>query len=279
MKSVILLLTVVSVAFALNADPPINYALIQGWYNERATFYYNFGNNSAVVNGQVQPCNLYSLVTGFDANNNPIPVAGQHNIAPAVPGNPIYSDLWQIIFLTVPATYVANTVKDATVAVASFTTQTTGPLVNCPVVPIGSTLLGGGPNITLGWYQNTTINYFNFGPNQDFEIPIIVFPAIATQLHIVDQIPGQSGYSSFWAVNEYTAPSGYVPNTYKSFQDIAQANLGNPIVPGLVLNCPIISTDPVPSTTGSSTTGSSAATSLIPSVMLFSIVALMKLLF
>jgi len=158
------------------------------------------------------------------------------------------------------------------VALSLFTVSSVvGPTVNCPVVPINSTLAGGSPNITLGWFQNQTINYFDFGPNTASVVPIEVFPGITAQHNIIDAIPTDPGYSAFWLVEEFTAPAGYVANTYKSFTDVANANLGSPVIPNVIVNCPVISTDPAPpaSTTANyppaSTTAKSGVSQLIPS--------------
>src|SRR5438094_3616937 len=85
-------------------DPPKTFALTQGWYRDRETFYYDFGMNTPPVNGAqaVATVPIYVLVTGFDASGNPQPVAGQHNIIDVVPGDPGYSDLWSLTFVTVP---------------------------------------------------------------------------------------------------------------------------------------------------------------------------------
>src|SRR5215212_3855373 len=54
-------------------DPPKTYALVQGWYDGRATYYYDFGGNSPALNNAqaVAQAPIYVLVTGFDANGQP----------------------------------------------------------------------------------------------------------------------------------------------------------------------------------------------------------------
>jgi len=175
-----------------------------------------------------------------------------------LPGDSAYSDLWQITFVTVPGTYVANTIMDVTTLLAFSSTTTLGPLVNCPVVPIGSSFASTGPGITLGWYKNQTINYFDFGPSVSYSIPIYVFPNVSGQYNIIDQVPGDPGYSAFWNAVVYTASNGYVANTYQSQAEVDAAKLAYSNGPQAI-NCPVYKVDP-PSTVNPSTSGTPANT-------------------
>jgi len=174
-----------------------------------------------------------------------------------LPGDSGYSDLWQIIFVTVPGTYVANTIMDVTTLLAFSSNTTTGPLVNCPVVPIGSSFASTGPGITLGWYKNQTINYFDFGLSVSYTIPIYVFPNVSGQNNLIDQVPGDPGYSAFWNAVEFTAPNGYVANTYKSQAEVDAAKLASINGPQAI-NCPVYMVDPL--STANPTSGAATAT-------------------
>jgi len=223
------------------------YPHVVGWYKERASYYYDFATNGVPLSADMQTvltAPLYVLVTGYE-NNNPIMVAGQHNIANATRGDVGYSDLWQIYFLTVDAGYVANTVRDADTALSMWgATRMTGPLVNCPVVEDGSTLAGGELNITYGWCRNVSIQYFDFGVSVNFVIPLYTFPGVANQNNIIDAIPSDnSSYSAFWSIYSVTPSASYVANTYKSFQDVANAGI-TPMSLNSVRNCPVVKTDP-----------------------------------
>ena len=56
---------------------------------------------------------------------------------------------------------------------AGYTVEATDMIVNCPIVPEGSTakyrLHGDDPGLTRGWYNGKVIFYFNF-----FEKPLMV---------------------------------------------------------------------------------------------------------
>lgn len=49
---------------------------IDGWYKGKDVKYYDFGGNSPSDGTTVSTANLYVLVTGFDTDGNPQPVAG-----------------------------------------------------------------------------------------------------------------------------------------------------------------------------------------------------------
>jgi LPXTG-motif cell wall-anchored protein len=234
-------------------DPPKNYELVQGWYQGRQTFYYEFGMNTSLTSdGQsVQPAPIYVLVTGFDADGNPQPVEGQHNIVDVIPGDEGYSDLWQVMFVTVPADYQANTITAAAdVLSGGYEITEAGVFVNCPIVPAGSTLAEGG-DLVQGWYKGQEVYYFDFGPNTDKPAPIYAFVTgfdsddnpqfVEGQNNVIDVIPGDEGYSAFWNVNLVVVPADYQANTITSADEVLAA--GYDIMPtALLVNCPVVRT-------------------------------------
>lgn len=236
-------------------DPPKTYPLVQGWYEGRATYYYDFGGNSPALNNAqaVAQAPIYVLVTGFDANGQPQPVAGQHNIIDVVPGDAGYSDLWSVMFVTVPSSYQANTVRSADdVRKAGYPIKATAMTVNCPVVPLNSQLSEGQPGLTMGWYKGREVHYFDFGANSDHTAPIYAFITgldakgqpqfVPGQHNIIDVLPGDAGYTAFWDVNLVEVETTYQANTITSADDVLKS--GYPILhPGLVVNCPVIRTD------------------------------------
>src|SRR5213075_1587084 len=115
-------------------------------------------------NFDVQPTAPAPIYVLFRAGET-APVAGQLNIVDVVPGVPGYNDFWQVQKVTVPAGYVANTVTSrAEITAAAFPVEATAMLVNCPVVPDGSTatlrLGGGSAALMSGWYQGKIVKYF-----------------------------------------------------------------------------------------------------------------------
>jgi hypothetical protein len=67
-------------------------------------------------------------------------VQGQLNVIDALPGEIDYNDFRRVIRVTVPGDYVADTVASLEdIADAGYPMEATDMIVNCPVVPAGST--------------------------------------------------------------------------------------------------------------------------------------------
>ena len=90
------------------------------------------------------------------------PVDGQLNIIDVIPGDAGYNDFWHVNKVTVPADYAANTVASLQeISYAGYTITTTNMIVNCPVVPEGSTANlkygGGSSELIRGWYRDKVV--------------------------------------------------------------------------------------------------------------------------
>lgn len=222
--------------------------------------YYNFDVQTT------DPAPIYALFReGEDA-----PVSGQLNILDVLPGDPRYNDFWVVQKVTVPADYVANTVTSvAKIYDSGFEIEPTNMLVNCPVVPEGSTAslrfkADESPELTHGWYRDQVVYYFNFseamlapaagkvptspifvtfnvnpdqpdgGPASGFEVE-----DGTDQTHNVPAtVPGKPGYSPLWAVHIYDNAD------FASVMDLGTASAANILEPnGPTVNCPIVSVE------------------------------------
>src|SRR5205085_2531601 len=103
--------------------------VVQGWFARKSLHYYDFGPAPAAT------ADIYAFITGFDGNGNPIFVKGQHNVVDSVPGKPVYSPLWQVVFVTVPKNYMPDKDRDYKCLIKDhFTFTPTKILVNCPII-------------------------------------------------------------------------------------------------------------------------------------------------
>lgn len=102
-------------------------------------------------------------------------VEEQLTILDAIPGDEGYSDFWQIYNVTVPANYKANSITSFQDIIDNkYPTETTNKVVNCPVVPKGSSaqkryLPGEDNQIQRGWYKSKIVYYFSF-EEKDLEL-------------------------------------------------------------------------------------------------------------
>lgn len=220
--------------------------------------YYNF---------DVQPLTPAPIYVLFKPGASD-PVAGQHNIIDVIPGDANYNDFWQIYKVTVPSDYVANTITSyQEILDKGYTITKTNSLVNCPVVPKGSTatkrLPAGSDNtLTIGWYKDKTVYYFNFfekslsvtangqvpvapiyvtfntNPNQSGGGPASGFKTEqgSIQTHnVIAALPADAAYSPLWAVVAYDNSS------FTSVKDLPTAQAAPVLVPNAgYVNCPVV---------------------------------------
>lgn len=187
--------------------------------------YYNFDVQPTA------PAPIYVLFREGDT----MPVAGQLNIVDAVPGDAGYSDFWRVNKVTVPADYTANSIGSLkAIQDAGYPIEQTRTLVNCPIVPDGSTathrLSGNDTGLHMGWYRNKVVSYFTFSEapltaTDDGMVPVspiyVAFnvnpgmpkggPASGFKMamgtmqthNVVATLPGDMEYSPLWLVNPY----------------------------------------------------------------------------
>jgi hypothetical protein len=215
--------------------------------------YYNFDVHSTT------PAPIYV----FFKPGATAPMSGQNNIIGTIPGDAGYNDFWIVKKVNVPDTYVGNTITSETAVLsAGYTIESTNIIVNCPVVPFGSTAArsktAGTPSaLTLGWYKDQAVAYFNFdeaaitavsgrvpispiyvmfndnaaGPSSGFKTE-----AVNTMLthNVLETIPGDATYSPLWnvfVINNMNFNGVTNLTTAKSFTSTAA---------GATVNCPVV---------------------------------------
>jgi len=187
--------------------------------------YYNFDVQSTT------PAPIYVLFRRGES----APVEGQLNIVNVIPGDEGYNDFWQVIKVSVPTDYVANSIASADDLMGmGYRMEKTSTLVNCPIVPAGSKashrLKGNDTGLHMGWYRDKIVTYFTFGeaplevtasgsvpvspiyvafnvnPDQPNGGPASGFKTVmgSDQTHnVVATLPGDPGYSPLWFVSPY----------------------------------------------------------------------------
>jgi hypothetical protein len=214
--------------------------------------YYNFDVMSA------DPAPIHAF---FFESGDPVP--NQLNVVGVVPGDVGYNDFWRLVRVTVPDDYIANSVQD--ISTAGLDTEVTDILVNCPIVPGGSTAdlrLGGeDPGLVQGWAAGEIVHYFNFGeaplsvtaqdevPTSAIYVTFNVNPdqpgggppsgfmveGGTWQTHnVLEKLPGDVGYSPLWAVFPYDNAS------FGTVVDLATAQAATSFGFAALVNCPVV---------------------------------------
>jgi hypothetical protein len=200
------------------------------------------------------------------------PVAGQLNIIDVIPGDVGYNDFWHVHKVTVPADYVANTVTSAEeLMLSNFSIERTNRIVNCPVVPEGSTAnlrynQNENNGLVRGWYRDQIVFYFSFEEKQlkvnmpaeghpevplsDIRVSFNINPGEtgggpasgfmtemgSEQTHnVVQTIPTDETYSPFWDVDVYDKADFDMVSDWPSAQSATLLAAGVALV-----NCPVV---------------------------------------
>lgn len=221
------------------------------------------GEQATYYNFDVQPTAPAPIYVFFQPGAE-APMAGQLNVIDVLPGEPGYNDFWVVHRVDVPADYVANSVTSLDeITAAGFTVTPTETIVNCPVVPDGSTAslrVGEGtPDLISGWYKGQIAKYFEFGeaplsgaavPTSPIYVMFNVNPDAADpasgpasgfraedsgQTHnVLATLPGDAGYSPLWAVNILDNMA------FDAVGDLASAAAAPSLAAGPNVNCPVV---------------------------------------
>jgi len=226
-----------------------------------------FGPTGQVVeyyNFDVQPVDPAPIYVLFRAGES-TPVSGQLNIIDVLPGEAGYNDLWQMVKVTVPSNYIANQVASFNeINDAGYALEPTTNLVNCPVVPEGSTASkrvgGGATGLIQGWYKEKVVSYFTFdekalmatggdvptspiyvcfninpsapggGPSSGFKVE-----TGTSQTHnVLATLPSSASYSPLWSVNAFDNAD------FAKVDDLPTAQSAVSVGTGLAtVNCPM----------------------------------------
>ena len=224
-----------------------------------------FGPQGQVVryyNFDVQPTAPAPIWVLF-RDGSSTPVEGQLNIIDVIPGDAGYNDFWQVVRVTVPVDYLANTATSIQDLLdAGYAMETTNTLVNCPVVPEGSVASEGtGANgLSQGWYKDQLAFYFNFSeaplsvtagavPTSPIFVAFNIDPdqpgggpasgfmhqGSSSQSHnVLATLPSDAGYSPLWGVMPYDNGS------FAEVRDLGSAQAAPSFGFAATVNCPVV---------------------------------------
>jgi hypothetical protein len=220
------------------------------------------GANVTYYNFDVQPSAPGNIYVFFKSGAT-TPIAGQNNIIPTIPGDAGYSDFWLVNKVTVPDSYVPNSItSEAAVLASGYTLTKTNSIVNCPVVPFGSTasrssVSGTASALTLGWYKDMAVAYYTFSeaavtttsaglvplspiyvifannssPANGFKVETVNM----SQTHnVLATLPADATYSPLWNVNVIDS------SHFSMVTNLTTATSFTSMAAGATVNCPII---------------------------------------
>ena len=215
------------------------YAVESGWFDGQPVQYYNLGANTYLrpddpTRVGVDP--VWVFATGVNPDGSPVKLEGQDNLFNSSPGDPVYSDLWQVYFVTPAEGYVPNSITaSGDLATSGMKIEKQAMLVNCPIVPPDSSLADNAPPLLKGWVNGQPVAYFDFGvtssrPGRVYAL-VTAFdtdgsPQLVPGQHFVfDSSRTSGGYSDFRVVHWVTVDSGYKADSIRAAEDIDPAKV------------------------------------------------------
>jgi hypothetical protein len=247
--------------------PNTAYKLFHGWDKGRALQHYTFNISNVGPNPvNVAPvAAIYKLV--LNVNDDPHNTT-QASIIDSIPGDPGYSDLWQIVKVVVPPGLPVVKSFEALAALQANKTVSFNPTevyVNCPVVGAASTLENPSDAVYVtGYYQNYNVSWFDFGPNPNGNATAPLYHVLINNstTELTDSVPGDASYTAFWNIFIVKPIAADLSTNYTSVTQISKDNV---TFAGIVANCPITKFDASAVSTSSS---SGSAKIMFPSLAL-----------
>lgn len=234
---------------AAPAEASIIYRVVEAFYEGQQVYYYTFKNGTPVLDdgAAVETGLQYRLVD--EAGE---PVEGQHDLITVGAFASGYSDLREIVEVTVPPDYEANSITSVQeLLVEDWPQQPTGELYNIPVVFDNAVLQGRDHDPINLWLNGETVTAFNFGQNPAETAPIYVLvegfdddgsPIRIGHPSVIEIMHDDEGYSDFWQLVFVTVPADTEPNSIRSIDELLA--VATELTPSeRVINCPAIGLD------------------------------------
>ncbi len=204
-----------------------------------------------------QSAPVYAFVYASDPTRR---VKGQLSIFDRIPGEDGYTDFWQMVNVLVPDDYEPNSVHSLDdIKAAGFELERTGTIINCPIVPYGSTAELANRSPT-GWYKGKHVSYFVFDKTESsvvnpgpLDVPYAVVrvifedndpskgmkrePDTGNTHNVFDTLPGDLLYRSLWRHDFVDEAEFDSVSDWKSSKAARGADID---MDNILVNCPVV---------------------------------------
>lgn len=240
-----------AVAPETNNSGDVAYARHDAVSEGQSVAYLDFGTATPLSgDGTVPVAPIWVFIDGFGDDGRPRMSTTHPTVVDVVPGDPGYSDLWEVQFVLVPAGFDGDLRSLEELNASGLLTMPSGMLVNCPLVPAGSTT-SEGHSLRPGWYRGEQIHYFDLGitgitAGDVYEFITDVtnplgYGAIRTVAPPLIVLPeGDGPTAQFFRVHEVIVASAAEAESIDSFDDLSALGL-EVRATGELVNRPLIS--------------------------------------
>lgn len=234
----------------LSSQYAMEFDLHPGWFRDRPISYYDFG----VTPQPTQVGRVLWPIYGFDARGNPVAITGQRPIFSSIPGVSPYSGFWRLTYVVTADHVRPNDLRDEAAVDALIrqhraNVRMVDGVMNLPIVPRGSHLVGDSTPPSYGWYAGREIQYFDFGRASVAPVPLFVFtrgtdstgaPAfLREQSNVADTIPVRGPFPDLWSIQFVQVDSTYPPNKWRNASAVVGGGASITSAHSL-RNCPIV---------------------------------------
>ena len=148
---------------AVEGSTDVTYPRREATVDGERVAYLDFGDATPLTDdGAVAVAPIWVFIDGFEADGRPQMSSEHPTIVDVVPGDPGYSDLWDVQFVIVPEGFEGDLRSIEDLNASGLTTVPSGMLVNCPLVEADATS-SEGHSARAGWYRGEQIHYFDLG--------------------------------------------------------------------------------------------------------------------
>jgi len=187
-------------------------------------------------------------------------VEGQAPVFDVIPGEEGYNDFWQMVQVLVPDDYEVNSVRSLNdIENSGYELVWTGMIINCPIVPYGSTAKLANRN-SVGWYKGKHVQYFSFESLEttvvnsgSIDVPYAVVrvifedndPAKGMKLdpdtgkthNVFDTVPGDELYRALWRHDFVDAADFDSVHDWESSLAASEIDV---VMDNILVNCPVV---------------------------------------
>ncbi len=200
---------------------------------------------------------VYSVVYESDTSQR---VKGQGSIFDVIPGDEGYNDFWQVVEVLVPDDYTPDTLRSLDdIERSGFDLKWTGTIVNCPIVPYGSSAKLAKRSV-FGWYEGYRVQYFSFEAQQasvanpgTLDVPYAIIrvifekndpakgmkidPVTGKTHNVFDTIPGDRLYRALWRHDFVDEAAFESIHDWESSKAADKVDVG---MDNILVNCPVV---------------------------------------
>lgn len=219
------------------------YAIGQGWHDGVAIDYVDFQAETVLAeDGSVLVAPIWVFITGFDGEGRPQILRGR-TVVDVVPGDAGYSDLWDVQFVTVPEDYDGGIHSLAELEASGLPISPSGMLVNCPIVPEGSSV-ETGHDLRPGWYRGEPMFYYDVGLSPTIAGDAYVMVAGLDESGEPTEVVGTPVLSGdlegdFWRLSYVMVDGEFGANSIRSLAELEASGLAVTSTE-VLLNWPVI---------------------------------------